>query len=251
MIEKYDLIVPVSGGKDSQACLKMAALTGKKVIGLFCDTKYEHPITYQHIEKLKIIYGVDIHVIAHGRTPLELSVKNGRFPSDIARHCTDALKIRQTRIFLDEYSKQYGGVELWYGMRSGESHARRKRYEDKTSSMIFSPHELMPKKYPKFLAKRGVYFRLPILDWSDDEVFDYLVDEHNPLYDNGFNRVGCFPCLAAGDKWKESAFSFDDFGKKARLDVGVVEQAIGKSVFTSKGGKARDAAQQGCLICSI
>ena len=38
-------IVPVSGGKDSQCCLKLAVdeFGSDQVIGLFCDTKFEHP----------------------------------------------------------------------------------------------------------------------------------------------------------------------------------------------------------------
>jgi 3'-phosphoadenosine 5'-phosphosulfate sulfotransferase (PAPS reductase)/FAD synthetase len=41
---------------------------------------------------------------------------------------------------------------------------------------------------------------MPILDWTNKQVFDYLDGEHNPLYNAGFDRVGCFPCLASGDK---------------------------------------------------
>jgi len=95
----YDIIVPVSGGKDSQACLKLAVATGRRVLGLFCDTKFEHPKTYNHIERVKTLYNVDVMTICDGRTPPELSLKHGRFPSFGARFCTDELKIRQTRIF--------------------------------------------------------------------------------------------------------------------------------------------------------
>ena len=35
----------------------------------------------------------------------------------------------------------------------------------------------------------------------------------------GFDRVGCFPCLAGGDYWKAKAFAFDDFGKSQRIKV--------------------------------
>jgi len=251
-MKKVDIVVPVSGGKDSQACLKLAMKTGKKVLGLFCDTMYEHPITYQHVEKLKELYDVDILTIKNGETPLDLSIKNGRFPSDAARFCTDKLKIRETRIFLDAYSQEHGEIEVWYGMRSDESSQRRKRYADKTCDMTFYPHELMPNKYPKKLGSRGVMFKLPILDWSSEEVFHWLNGEHNPLYDNGFDRVGCFPCLAAGDKAKSKAFAFDTFGAKQRIDVKIVEKKIGKTLWTSNCGKLiNNNENQGCLLCAI
>lgn len=38
----------------------------------------------------------------------------------------------------------------------------------------------------------------PIIDLSAKEVFDYIAfngHKRNPLYDQGFNRVGCFPCI--------------------------------------------------------
>ena len=45
------VVVPISGGKDSQACLKLALQDYDKsqVMGLFCDTQFEHPFTYAHI----------------------------------------------------------------------------------------------------------------------------------------------------------------------------------------------------------
>ena len=107
----------------------------------------------------------------------------------------------------------------------------------------------MPSKYPKYLGKRGVKFRLPILDWTEEDVFEFLAGEENPLYAAGFKRVGCFPCLMGGDKDKEKAFSFDDFGKNQYIQVKKVSDQIHKNIFTSKGGQSRNGEQ--CGICSI
>lgn len=41
----------------------------------------------------------------------------------------------------------------------------------------------------------------PIVDWSDDDVWDYIHSEHlpvNPLYCEGHKRVGCIGCPMAG-----------------------------------------------------
>ena len=55
----------------------------------------------------------------------------------------------------------------------------------------------------------------PIFKWSAQEVIDYILDNGqrpNPLYERGFARVGCFPCimcrkrevqLISKDKWAE------------------------------------------------
>lgn len=248
------VLVPISGGKDSQASLKLALKTHRpdEVRGLFCDTKFEHPLTYAHIEKLRTLYGdVQIDTVSGGSV-LEKSIKYGRFPGGGARHCTDELKIRETRIYCKALAEQQGGFEVWYGMRSKESAARAKRYAGKVCDELYAPHEVIPSKYPKYLAKMGVMFRLCILDWTESEVLDFLSGEENPLYQAGFPRVGCFPCLASGDAWKEKAFAHDDFGRQQLATVSIVSAQIGKSVWTSKGGKARNAdLPGGCDLCAI
>ena len=243
------VLVPISGGKDSQACLELAVkLFGVDDIrGLFCDTQFEHPITYQHIEWMRQHYGIQIDRVSGGSV-LEKSVKYGRFPGGGARHCTDELKIRETRIYLKALAEVQGeGFEVWYGMRAGESAARAKRYEGMAED-LYEPHEVMPGKYPKYLGKMGIRFRLPILGWSELQVLDFLHGRENPLYRDGFWRVGCFPCLAAGDKTKELAFAYDDFGREQYRVIKIVSEQIGKSIWTSKGGKERNA---NCMICEI
>ena len=235
-------VVPISGGKDSQACLKLALNKFNKdeVIGLFCDTKFEHPINYQHIDNMREIYGIDIVTVNDGNV-YDRILRYGRFPSGAARFCTDELKIRTGKQFYSMLARlQGGGFEVWYGMRSEESSERKKRYSRINSLDLIPPHIVMTSKYPKFLEQLGVMFRLPILDWSFDDVVEYLGDEINPLYKSGFDRVGCFPCLASGDKWKEKAFSFDSVGQQRRIEVIQLGQKIGKNIFTTKGGRLRN-----------
>lgn len=251
-----NIIVPVSGGKDSQACIKLACeeYGVDNVMGLFCDTQFEHPITYQHIHTIADLYGVEISKVTAGSVE-EKVLKYGRFPGGGARHCTDELKIKPSKEFYKQYAEKWGctkedSFEVWYGVRSDESAARKKRYEGKAGSETCAPHEYMPSKYPQYLYKKyGIVIRMPIIDWSREEVMEYLDGEQNPLYEQGFDRVGCFPCLAGGDKWKETAFSFDEFGEEQKKKVIWLENQIGKSIWTSKGGKQRNSP--GCSVCEI
>lgn len=244
------VVVPISGGKDSQACLRLATehYPLHEIRGLFCDTNFEHPKTYAHVEKLRTLYGpIQIDTVCGGNVLGEV-MRYKRFPGNGARHCTEWLKIRESRIYYNALSKLQGGFEVWYGMRSDESNERKTRYAGKVQDELYPPHEVM-KKYPKYLAKQGVVFRLPVLDWGTQDVYDYVGRENlNPLYDD-FDRVGCFPCLAAGDAHKEKAFSYDDHGKTVFVIVQEVSKAIGKNVFTSKGGQARNASS-GCSFCN-
>lgn len=248
------ILVPVSGGKDSQACLKLAVETygAQNVRGLFCDTKFEHPLTYAHVEKLRTLYGpVQIDTVCGGDV-LGKCEKYGRFPGGGARHCTDELKIKETKKYAKALAEEQGaGFEIWYGVRAGESQERKKRYAGKVCDELYAPHEFMPSKYPKYLSKLGVMVRLAIVDWSIAAVVKFVGQENlNPLYLAGFPRVGCFPCLASGDRWKAKAFNFDDFGRQQHERVIVVSKKIGKSVWTSKCQKAANDNDQPCLLCT-
>lgn len=116
---------------------------------------------------------------------------------------------------------------------------------------LYPPHLVMPSKYPQYLDALGVKFKLPIVDWSEADVLDYLGALINPLYLPPFNRgrVGCNPCLAAGDEAKEQAFYQDDFGRSQLIATDAIAQIIKKPIWSSKGGLARN--QLGCGVCSI
>lgn len=238
------IVVPVSGGKDSQTCLKLAVSEygPGAVLGLFCDTGWEHPWTYAHVERLKSLYGVDIRTVRAGTVEDKVR-KHKRFPWSVGRFCTEELKINPSRDFYRDFAETNGGFEVWYGMRSGESMDRAKRYAGKVGNDIYPPHEVLD-KYPKYLAKAGVMFRLPILEWSSADVFEYLGGEENPLYTAGFDRVGCFPCLASSPQNHTNAFEFDAFGAAQKQRVIQLERDIGKK-------HAPANTDQLCMWCQI
>lgn len=274
------IVVPVSGGKDSQACLKLALqhYPADEVLGLFCDTKFEHPLTYEHVERMRHLYSVRIETVNNGSVEAQV-LKHGRFPGGGSRFCTEELKIWPSKWFYKGLAEcqgsclvrkkkrgkrpavegsKVGGFEVWYGMRLEEGTERRTRYEGKVCDDLYPPHEVL-KKYPKYLDALGVSFRLAVLHWSKADVFEFLGGEHNPLYDLKdeageplFDRVGCYPCLASGDDYKGKAFSHSDTGHKHHRKVVWLGQQIGKSIWTSKtkGGKARQEGPP-CAICSI
>lgn len=236
-------VVPISGGKDSQLCTELALKSFNKdeILFLFCDTGYEHPITYNHVNWIKENYGVQLLWLkSESDAVYELIRKTGCFPTDMMRFCTNELKISRSKFFYSMLARLQGcGFEVWYGMRLGESAQRNERYKNHNPDSLYMPHEMLG-NYPQYLGKLGVRFRLPILELEEEDVYEALGDRKNPLYDKGFERVGCFPCLAGGDKWKEKAFSFDDVGKQRRIEVIQLGEEIGKNIFTSKGGLLRN-----------
>ena len=177
-----------------------------------------------------------------------ICTKYKRLPGGGSRHCTDELKLRPSKFFYAELARLQGGFEVWYGVRSEESKEREKRYRGKISNQLYAPHDFMPRKYPKYLEKLGVMFRLPILDWTTKEVFELLDGAENPLYSEGFERVGCFPCLAGGEAMQMKAFYFDDTGKKHFKIASDIADLAGRPVLTSKKYFGQGP---GCALCCI
>jgi 3'-phosphoadenosine 5'-phosphosulfate sulfotransferase (PAPS reductase)/FAD synthetase len=236
------IIVPVSGGKDSQACLKLAIerLGVANVEGVFCDTGFEHPNTYQHIDYMADYYNVNIHKISNGNMN-ETLLKRKRFPHSLSRFCTSDLKITPMRDFL---STKKDSV-VYYGMRAAESKQRDKKYGDLDSNELIKPNSLNV-KYPNYLHnENNIMFQLPIVHWSVENVFDYLSgDKINPLYKGGFNRVGCFPCLISGKKDNANSFNYDGFGKKQKRKIIEIEDQLGEKYEPFN-------TNQTCLFCTI
>jgi len=252
------IVVPVSGGKDSQACLKLALenYSADEILGLFCDTQFEHPLTYAHIDKLRCLYGVKIERITAGSVP-DVVRKFKTFPTSRLRMCTDQLKIQPAKKFYIELAtQQKAGFEVWMGMRKAESGDRSRRYAGKVGAEVYAPHEI-GKAFPKYLSQKlGVMFRIPIIDWSDADVFEYLAGEENQLYKMGSKRVGCFPCLASSDRNKEHNFNMDEFGRSQFALVKDLVKITNNPIFTSKGGAMRNNENQddlfnGCAFCAI
>ena len=243
---RVELIVPISGGKDSQACLKMAVRDGYqgRVVGLFCDTGFEHPWTYQHAERMSEMYDVPVVRVSEVTVDSEV-VRNGRFPDRVNRFCTSTLKLKASRKFYVAMGKV--GVEdfqVWLGVRADESKGRKQKYHGIEDWELFRLEDIMPGAYPKWLGDVGVRVRLPIVDWGVSDVMMFLEGEENPLYRFGFARVGCFPCLAGRRSEWEACFSFDEFGRQQKVLVEELAEIVDDSEwFGGSGGE--------CWVCSI
>lgn len=213
------IVVPLSGGKDSQACLKLAMSVYKpeEVRGVFIDTKFEHPDTYAHIDNMAHKFNVTIDKLETEGVESLISRYN-RFPNIHNRFCTKSLKILTMNLYLKNLAvANEDGFEVWYGMRQSESAQRAVRYAGRVSGETYLPSDIL--NSPKYLDKLGVVVRLPIVDWTTDEVLDYIGEFKNPLYTNGFDRVGCFPCLISGKSNIDKCLSYDGFGHEQRIKL--------------------------------
>ncbi len=173
-------LVSVSGGKDSTALLAYTLkLRGDDVIAFYCDTGWEHPDTYAYLDYLEQHFGIEI-VHLSGQSFEELCIEEKMIPSFRTRFCTRVLKMERSNKFVKSFSEP---VVVLTGVRRDESTNRSKEQSHKTVS--------------------GIKYIQPLAYWSTQKVYDYLALEGirlNPLYQKGFSRVGCYPCIFANQK---------------------------------------------------
>lgn len=212
------ILVQFSGGKDSQASLILAVKKygAKNITACFCDTGFEHADTYTHIHNVCEHLGVKLITLKSKKYKdfVDMSIKKGRFPSTRARFCTSELKVIP---MIDYILSQDDSFIIIQGIRAKESKARA-GYDVECSYF---------KEYFNNEVK-GLYHKKAVLEWckthdasvlrlvfhwSSQEVIDYILtngQRPNPLYERGFARVGCFPCvmcrkrevqLISKDKW--------------------------------------------------
>ena len=198
------IVVSFSGGKDSQACLIEAVNKyGKdKVEAVFCDTGWEHPDTYTHIDYVVKQLDVRLTVLKGNYDFVSLAEKKKRFPSTKARFCTEELKIKP---MIDWVISQKDSIIIIQGIRSGESSARAAmEYECMYFKHYFQPlangkkYSYRKKEIIEWCKKYDASVLRPIKDWSAQQVIDCILNagqKPNPLYYKGFARVGCFPCI--------------------------------------------------------
>jgi len=250
------IIVPVSGGKDSTACLVMALKESPYVYPIFNDTGWEHPVTYKYFDYIETILGIKVDRTIGGKrkngdngdTLPNLIRAQGRFPFGLGRFCTTHLKQYALR---DAYKNLYFDGEtqyqFWFGMRQKESVQRAKKYDGVLDTDLFDMNDVFPSRYNKKL-RATIQVRMPIITWETQEVFDYLEREgidKNPLYDEGTNdRVGCYPCMLAGKKVQKKMFA-TKFGQERLKMIKQLEKELGQKY------EMFDTDQGSCEVCKI
>jgi 3'-phosphoadenosine 5'-phosphosulfate sulfotransferase (PAPS reductase)/FAD synthetase len=178
--------VGISGGKDSTATalwvVHESGYSPNDVEFVFTPTGLEAPITWEYIGYLSsYIYSQGYRQVRWVWPKLDfwkLAEKEGRFPSIKGKFCPRELKIKPIQTLIAEVG---GDVTLVSGIRSDESLSR---------------NELSERAFDK----SGNIILRPILHWSVDNVWAYMSKygiHRNPLYDMGFTRVGCLPCISA------------------------------------------------------
>ena len=158
---------------------------------------------------------------------LDLCLIKGRVPSSKAQFCTENLKMAPIRDWLLTEAKGRKVISFT-GIRAGESKRR-----SRCAAAEFLPY------YPCWTVR-------PLLRWTEEQVFAYLDAAGvppNPLYEAGFSRVGCFPCIHSR-KSELVRMNDDAWAKIARW-----EERIGRSWFSA--GTIPPSAKQKSALDTI
>lgn len=177
------VVASISGGKDSAALSLHLREQGIEHRRVFLDTGWEHPRTYEYLRgELASVIG-PIEEVRADRTMVDLIRSKAMFPSRRIRFCTQELKVFPMQRHVAELAEREGrDVINAVGIRAEESASRSR----------FSEWEWAP-------GWDAETWR-PLLRWTLDDVIAIHARHGlrpNPLYLEGAERVGCWPCIYA------------------------------------------------------
>lgn len=208
-IYEKPLMLTYSGGKDSDLTLDLAIKAGIPFEAVYSLTSVDMPETVYHVRKVFTRLenqGIPCKIIkpTYKNEPVTmwtLIPQKGMPPTRLMRYCCSVLK------------EQVGKNRfIATGVRRAEStkRATRESFEiigsSKKNGVLLADEEVFSQDNTekrmmfetcKLKAKRTVN---PIIDWTDEQVWDYIESEHidiNPKYCEGYKRIGCIGCPLA------------------------------------------------------
>ena len=207
------LVVTTSGGKDSSVCVELAIRAGIPFEVMHNHTTADAPETvyfvrseFKRLEGLGIKCTLNKPVYKGAPTSMWALIPQKLMPpTRLVRYCCSVLKEQggagrfiSTGVRWDESTSRKANRGIYEKIASERTQRIILNNDNDDRRMLFENCRLK--------AKRVVN---PIIDWTDDDVWGFIRDAKiplNPLYSEGFCRVGCVGCPLAGKK-REKEFA--------------------------------------------
>ena len=211
------IVVRYSGGKDSDVILQLAKESGVPFRVTHNLTTADPPDNVYYIRRVFAALreeGIDCRINVPRRSLWRIMRETLVIPSRIMRVCCSELKERRmpdapyivTGVRWAESAgrRAKSGIAMVYT-------ARERGVEEKAAAAgLLTTDDASSRRLFEQCQLRGVRVLNPIIDWSDDDVWAYLHSrgiEGNPLYKEGWTRIGCVGCPLASPRVRELAFA--------------------------------------------
>lgn len=233
------LVITISGGKDSSVCLELAKRAGIPFEVLHNHTTADAPETVyfvredmKRLEETGVSCAINYPSYKGKRTSMwDLIPQKLMPPTRLVRYCCDILKEGGGK-----------GRFIFTGVRWDESAKRSNNrglleilHWDKDKKIILNNDNDENRRLFETCALKGKRVCNPIIDWSDDDVWDYIRGnriEINPLYQEGIKRVGCVGCPMTGTKSRQ--FEFARYPKFRDMYIRAFDKMLNKRIRKNK-----------------
>lgn len=207
------LVITDSGGKDSSVCKELALRAGIPFEIMHNHTTADAPETVRFVrseakrfENLGIKYTINMPTYKGQRTSMwGLIPQKLMPPTRIVRYCCSVLKegggkgrFIATGVRWAESVSRKNGRGIYEKLGNTQATKIILNNDNDDKRMLFENCRLKSRRVVN-----------PIVDWKDDDVWQFLNDGKfpvNPLYAEGWCRVGCVGCPMAGQKGREAEF---------------------------------------------
>ena len=232
-----------SGGKDSQCIYHLAQMAGVKFEAHYHVTSVDPP---ELIYFIREYYPDVIFDVPHDRNGKRISmwslIRNAKMPpTRIMRYCCERLKetnndgrMTVTGVRWAESARRRAnqGVAVIVGKPKTTQKMADELGVDynisKSDSLVMNEDNDENRRLAEFCYRTRKMLLNPIVDWTDDEVWEFLNDivkmPHCCLYDEGYKRIGCIGCPMAGAK--EQKRGFERYPKFRALYVRAFDRMI-------------------------